>query len=68
MPPIDEYPGFVTICEPCQLGKSKQLHFQPSSCVSSHPLEFIHSDLWSCSTKSLDGCYEMPQVLKVERL
>jgi hypothetical protein len=44
------------VCEPCQLGKSKQLPFQPSSRVSLCPLDLIHSDVWSCSTKSLGGC------------
>jgi len=45
------------ICEPCQLDKSKQLPFQSSPRVSMCPLDLIHSDVWSCSTKSLGGCY-----------
>jgi len=44
------------VCEPCQLGKSKQLPFQSSPRVSMCPLDLIHSDVWSCSTKSLGGC------------
>jgi hypothetical protein len=44
------------VCEPCQLGKSKQLPFQPSPRVSLCPLDLIHSDVWSYSTKSLGGC------------
>lgn len=44
------------ICKPCQLGKSKQLPFQSSPRVSMCPLDLIHSDVWSCSTKSLGGC------------
>jgi hypothetical protein len=44
------------VCEPCQLGKCKQLPFQPSPRVSLCPLDLIHSDVWSCSTKSLGGC------------
>ena len=44
------------VCEPCQLGKSKQLPFQASTRISSCPLDLIHSDVWSCSTKSMSGC------------
>jgi hypothetical protein len=44
------------VCEPCQLGKSKQLPFQASTRISSCPLDLIHSDVWSCSTKSMNGC------------
>jgi hypothetical protein len=43
------------VWEPYQLDKSKQLPFQSSPRVSLCPLDLIHSDVWSCSTKSLGG-------------
>lgn len=39
------------LCEPCQLGKSKQLPF-PSSTM---PLQLIHTDVWSSPIMSLIG-------------
>jgi len=54
--PINTVKHLDSVCKPCQLGKSKQLPFQPSPRVSLCPLDLIHSDVWSCSTKSLSGC------------
>jgi hypothetical protein len=54
--PINRVKHLDGVCKPCQLGKSKQLPFQPSPRVSLCPLDLIHSDVWSCSTKSLGGC------------
>jgi hypothetical protein len=44
------------VCEPCQLGKSKQLLFSASSRVSTSPLELIHSDVWTSPVPSMSGC------------
>lgn len=46
----------MDFCKSCQLGKGKQLPFPLSSRISECPLDLIHSDVWSCSTKSLSGC------------
>jgi hypothetical protein len=54
--PVSRVKHLDGVCEPCQLGISKQLPFHPSPCVSLCPLDLIHSDVWSCSTKSLGGC------------
>jgi len=54
--PISGVKHLDGVCESCQLGKSKQLPFQPSPHVSLCPLDLIHLDVWSCSTKSLGGC------------
>jgi hypothetical protein len=54
--PVSGFKHLDGVCEPCQLGKSKQLPFQPSPRISLCPLDLIHSDVWSYSTKSLGGC------------
>ena len=54
--PVEGLVNKMHFCEPCQLGKGKQLPFKPSTRVSSFPLQLIHTDVWSCSTKSLSGC------------
>jgi len=33
------------VCVPCQLGKCKRQPFSPSSRISSHPLDLIHTDV-----------------------
>lgn len=35
-----------TVCESCQLGKSKKLPFSPSTSVTVRPLKLIHCDVW----------------------
>jgi hypothetical protein len=45
-----------TVCECCQLGKSKQLPFSESIRSSSSPLEVIHFDVWTSPVPSLSGC------------
>jgi hypothetical protein len=57
--PINRVKHLDGVCKPCQLGKSKQLPFQPSPRVSLCPLDLIHSDVWSCSTKSLVAVHTM---------
>ncbi|KAL6324735.1 hypothetical protein AAG906_017075 [Vitis piasezkii] len=54
--PVEGSVNKMHFCEPCQLGKGKQLPFKPSTRVSSFPLQLIHTDVWFCSTKSLSGC------------
>jgi len=44
------------MCDPCQLAKSKKLPFSDSTRISSHPLELIHSDVWTSPILSLGGC------------
>jgi transposase InsO family protein len=43
------------VCEPCQLAKSKQLPFPPSTRVSTAPLQLIHTDVWCSPIVSLSG-------------
>jgi hypothetical protein len=43
-------------CDFCQLGKSKQLPFSPSSRISNGPLEIIHIDIWTSPIPSMSGC------------
>lgn len=54
--PFDGSINKLEVCEPCQFGKGKQLPFLNSTRTTSSLLELIHSDVWSCSTKSLNGC------------
>jgi hypothetical protein len=35
------------VCVSCQLRKGKKLHFSSSNCVSTAPLQFIHSAIWT---------------------
>lgn len=45
----------TTVCISCQLGKSKKLQFQCSSCISIAPLELIHTDVWISPMASVSG-------------
>lgn len=45
----------VSFCHSCPLGKSTKLPFVLSDSVSNKPLHLIHSDVWSCSTLSVQG-------------
>jgi hypothetical protein len=45
-----------SVCESCQLGKSKQLPYSAASRGSTKPLEVIHSDVWTSPVPSLSGC------------
>jgi hypothetical protein len=47
---------FNKICDSCQLAKSKKLPFPDSTRISTHPLELIHSDVWTSPILSLGGC------------
>jgi hypothetical protein len=44
------------MCDPCQVAKSKKLSFFDSNRISTHPLELIHSDVWTSPILSLGGC------------
>lgn len=44
------------ICDSCQVAKSKKLPFPDSHRISTHPLELIHSDVWTSPIVSLSGC------------
>jgi len=44
-----------SLCESCQLAKSKCLPFSESNNVTAAPLEIIHSDLWSSPVASHSG-------------
>jgi hypothetical protein len=54
--PILGAPSHQSLCESCQVAKSKCLPFTKSNNVSSAALEIIHSDLWSSHIPSLSGC------------
>lgn len=43
------------ICHSCQLGKSKWQPFSLSNCVSTQPLQLIHSDVWTSPVQSFSG-------------
>jgi hypothetical protein len=45
--PIVDSISLSTVCESCQLGKSKQLLFSPAIRSSTSPLEVIHPDVWT---------------------
>jgi hypothetical protein len=45
-----------SLCEPCQIAKSKSLPFFESNNVTTIALEIIHSDLWSSPIPSISGC------------
>lgn len=40
--------GYSTssLCSSCQLGRKTKLSFLPSSCVTTGPLQLIHTDVW----------------------
>ncbi|KAF5467872.1 hypothetical protein F2P56_012083 [Juglans regia] len=44
------------VCEFCQMAKSHKLPFPDSLHKSSHPLELIHSDVWTSPVMSISGC------------
>jgi len=44
------------LCDSCQIAKSKKLSFSDSHRISTHPLELIHSDVWTSPILSLGGC------------
>ena len=47
---------FPTVCEPCQLGKSRCLPFYHSHVSSSSPFQLIYSDVWGPSpVSSING-------------
>ena len=45
-------PSFV--CSDCSINKSQKLHFSQTNIVSTRPLEYIFSDLWTSPTISVD--------------
>jgi transposase InsO family protein len=44
------------LCDSCQVSKSKKLPFLSSDRVSTHPLDLIHSDVWTSPVVSIGGC------------
>jgi transposase InsO family protein len=44
------------VCDSCQLGKGKRQPFSNSNRVSSHPLDLIHTDVWTLPIPSVSGC------------
>jgi hypothetical protein len=49
-------PKLIKLCDSCQIAKSKKLSFSDSHRISTHPLELIHSDVWTSPILSLGGC------------
>jgi hypothetical protein len=47
---------FNKLCDSCQMAKSKKLPFSDSHRKSTHPLELIHSDVWTSPIMSPGGC------------
>jgi hypothetical protein len=45
------------VCEACQLGKQVRHPFSVQTThVNSKPLEMMHSDVWTTTTDSIEGC------------
>jgi hypothetical protein len=44
------------LCDSCQVSKSKKLPFLSSDRVPTHPLDLIHSDVWTSFVVSIGGC------------
>jgi hypothetical protein len=44
-----------SMCDACQRAKSHQLPYSKSNSSSSHPLEFVYSDVWGYAPKSIGG-------------
>jgi histone deacetylase 1/2 len=45
----------VLVCDACQQGKSHQLPFSLSTCVTTAPLEIIYSNVWGPAQTSVSG-------------
>lgn len=43
------------VCSSCQLGKSKRQSFSSSTRISTHPLQLIHTDVWTSPVPSVSG-------------
>jgi hypothetical protein len=46
LPSTIESNKYKAVCDACQQGKSHQLPFSLSTCVTKHLLEIIYSDVW----------------------
>jgi transposase InsO family protein len=45
-----------SLCSACQCNKSHQLYFSKTSLISTHPLEYIYTDIWGpAASTSIDG-------------
>jgi histone deacetylase 1/2 len=55
LPSITESSKNKSVCDACQQGKSHQLPFSMSTCVTKHPLEIIYSDVWGPAQVSVSG-------------
>jgi transposase InsO family protein len=54
--PVSGSVKFNKLCESCQVSKSRKLPFSDSLRRSTHPLELIHSDVWTSPVVSIGGC------------
>lgn len=45
----------ITLCDSCQLGKSKKQPFSASNRHTSTPLNLIHTDIWTSPISSISG-------------
>ena len=54
--PISDSVKFNKLCESCQVSKSRKLPFSDSLRRSTHPLELIHSDVWTSPVVFIGGC------------
>jgi histone deacetylase 1/2 len=53
LPSTSESNKNKAVCDACQQGKSHQLPFYLSTCVTKHPLEIIYSDVWGPAQTSV---------------
>ena len=44
------------VCHSCQVGKSKNLPFSFSTCISTKALQLIHTDVWTSPIQSVSSC------------
>jgi hypothetical protein len=54
--PVSGLKKTQTLCESLQVVKSHKIHFLESNNRSSHPLELIHSGVWTSPVMLVSGC------------
>ena len=56
LPVVKTCNSLSSLCTACQCNKSHKLPFSSTSLISTHPLEYIYTDLWGpTASTSLDG-------------
>jgi hypothetical protein len=56
LPVLGSSQTLSSLCSACQCNKSHQLSFSKTSLISTHPLEYIYTDIWGpAASTSIDG-------------